>query len=267
MRANHALWGVFLPVFLGLSGCLPSEMTVKKAQLDSIDQRLTKLDQTLIQRDQAHFKLVGDYQTSVEKQQAVLKKIEADVSSLKKQMAAEAESRAEKKTQTRPTDTKQIKNQSGYLYVGDKLVIGEIEDVYLRPVNLELEARIDTGAQTSSLDAQNLTVFERDGKEWVKFNFVDRQTKEVHEIERPVSRFVLIIQSNTQEKDRRPVVAFNLTIGNVSQVVEFTLTDRSHLDFSVLIGRNVLKDLMLVDISKQKIAPPEISSPQKESIH
>lgn len=266
MNANHTLWVVFLPVLLGLSGCFPSEMSVKKTQLDLIDQRLVKLDQALIQRDQKHLKVVGDYQASIEKQQAVLKKIEADVSALKQQVAAEAEKRAAKANRTRPTDTRQLNKQSGYLYVDDKLLIGEIEDVYLRPIDLELEARIDTGAQTSSLDAQNLKVFERDGKEWVRFNFVDRETKEVHEIERPVSRFVLIIQSNTEKKDRRPVVAFNLTIGNVSQVVEFTLTDRSHLDFSVLIGRNVLKDLMLVDISQKKIAPPEVPSQPKEGL-
>lgn len=267
MKVNHALWGVILPIFMGLSGCFPSQMNVKKTELDSIDQRLVKLDQTLAQRDQKQLKLVSEYKTSVEKQQAVLKRIQADVSALKQQVQTDAEKRAEKAKRSRPTDTKQINNQSGYQYVGDKLLIGEIEDVYLTPIQLELEARIDTGAQTSSLDAQNLTVFERDGKEWVRFNFVDRQTKETHEIERPVSRFVLIIQSNTEEKERRPVVAFNLTIGNVSQMVEFTLTDRSHLDFSVLIGRNVLKDLMLVDISQKRIAPPEIPSQQKEGLN
>jgi len=266
VKFNHALWVVFLPVFMGLGGCFPSDMSVKKAELDSIDQRLVKLDHALALRDQKQLKLAEEYKTSFGKQQTVLKKIEADVSALKKQVQADADSRATKTKPSRPTDTKQVKNQSGYLYVGDKLLIGEIEDVHLSPVNLELEARIDTGAQTASLDAQNLKVFERDGEEWVKFNFVDRKTKEVHEIERPVSRFVLIIQSNTQKKERRPVVMFKLTIGNVSQMVEFTLSDRSHLDFSVLIGRNVLKDLMLVDISQKKIAPPEISPPPKEGL-
>ncbi|MDG4813404.1 RimK/LysX family protein [Hydrogenovibrio sp. 3SP14C1] len=264
MKVNHALGVVFLPVFMGLSGCFPSDMSVKASQLNSIDQRLVKLDQTLAQRDQKQLKLVSEYKTSVDKQQAVLKKIEADVSDLKKQVQADAKSRSAQAKRSRPMDTQQVKNQSGYLYVGDKLLIGEIEDVHLSPVDLELEARIDTGAKTSSLDAQNLKVFERDGEEWVAFNFVDRKTKEVHEIERPVSRFVLILQSNSEEKERRPVVKFKLTIGNVPQMVEFTLSDRSHLDFSVLIGRNVLKDLMLVDISKKKIAPPEMSSLEKE---
>jgi threonine synthase len=33
------------------------------------------------------------------------------------------------------------------------------------------------------------------------------------------------------------------------------LSDRSHLGYQVLIGRNILKDVMVVDVSKQNIAP------------
>jgi hypothetical protein len=40
-------------------------------------------------------------------------------------------------------------------------------------------------------------------------------------------------------------------IGSHTQVAEFTLTDRSHLAHQVLVGRNVLRDVMLVDVGKE----------------
>ena len=47
-------------------------------------------------------------------------------------------------------------------------------------------------------------------------------------------------------------------IGNIRQKAEFTLSNRSHLDYQVLVGRNILSDVMLVDVSQANIAPPEV---------
>jgi hypothetical protein len=46
-----------------------------------------------------------------------------------------------------------------------------------------------------------------------------------------------------------------VTIGHISQTAEFTLSDRSHLDYQLLIGRNILQDVMVVDVSEKDIAP------------
>ena len=46
-----------------------------------------------------------------------------------------------------------------------------------------------------------------------------------------------------------------IVIGRSNQTAEFTLSDRSHLGYQALIGRNVLKDVMIVDVSKKNIAP------------
>ena len=37
----------------------------------------------------------------------------------------------------------------------------------------------------------------------------------------------------------------------VRQVAEFTLADRTNLTYEVLIGRNILRDVMLVDVGKE----------------
>lgn len=56
---------------------------------------------------------------------------------------------------------------------GEKCIIGKIERVRLVPPNVVLKARIDTGAKTTSIDAREITPFERDGKQWVRFVIMD----------------------------------------------------------------------------------------------
>ena len=50
-------------------------------------------------------------------------------------------------------------------YVNGKLVVGLAETGYLPDLDLQLDAKIDTGASRTSIDARNLQPFERDGKE------------------------------------------------------------------------------------------------------
>lgn len=133
-----------------------------------------------------------------------------------------------------------------------KLVVGELERFYLVGPGYVYTARIDSGAKTSSLDARNITKFERDGRNWVRFDVpVPNSNGEFTTLEREVSRRVRILQSNGDDPDRRVVVELQFMIGNHKQQAEFTLTDREHLTNTVLIGRNVLRDVMLVDVGKE----------------
>ncbi len=140
----------------------------------------------------------------------------------------------------------------------DKLVVGQIEKVMLTPTNRLFHARMDTGAKTSSLDARDIETFERDGSTWVRFAVVDPESGDSHVLEEPVVRHVRIYQSSNAEGDRRPVVKLKFRLGRIQRVDEFTLVDREHLDYQVLIGRNILKDLIVVDVSDEFIVdPPE----------
>lgn len=136
-----------------------------------------------------------------------------------------------------------------------KLVIGEIENVYIDPPGAVYKARIDTGAATASLDARDIQTFERDGEDWVRFKMPLPGREELIDVERKVSHFVRILQSSTEDGERRPVIKMRITIGTVERLAEFTLSDRGHLEFPVLIGRNVLRDTMLVDVSRDFSVP------------
>lgn len=136
-----------------------------------------------------------------------------------------------------------------------KLIVGRQEVVWLQDLQLALPARVDTGAETASIDARNIETFERDGKTWVRFDILDPETNEPLQLERLLKRRVSIIQSNTTEAERRAVIELGITIGSIKQTAEFTLSDRSHLNHQMLIGRNILKDVMIVDVSLSNVAP------------
>lgn len=137
----------------------------------------------------------------------------------------------------------------------DKQIVGEIEQVWFPQLDLVLPGRIDTGATTASLDARDIQTFERDGDQWVRFGVMNPATKELQTYERKRVRKARVIQSNSDVPENRSVVELQVVIGGIAQTAEFTLSDRSHLDYQALIGRNVLRDVMLVDVSKMNIAP------------
>lgn len=132
-----------------------------------------------------------------------------------------------------------------------KVIVGEVEKFYLAGPGLVYNARIDSGAETSSMDARNITRFERDGNSWVRFDVPVPNTDDFVTIEREISRRVRIIQSSTDESERRVVVELQFMIGNHRQQAEFTLTNREHLSHTVLVGRNILRDVMLIDVGKE----------------
>ena len=69
----------------------------------------------------------------------------------------------------------------------DKPVFGLNEYAQLAGLNLEVAAKLDTGAKTASLSARDITRFKRDGETWVRFYLAIDDAHE-HPIERPLAR-------------------------------------------------------------------------------
>jgi len=136
----------------------------------------------------------------------------------------------------------------------DKLVVGLREQVLIAGLNMVMQARISTQVANSVVDARNIQMFERNGVEWVRFTIYNPETKEPHVLERKRLRFQTV-QTANPTPDRRPVVEIRFTIGKLTQKGEFILADRSNSEYPILIGRNLLRDVMLVDVSGNNLAP------------
>ena len=134
-----------------------------------------------------------------------------------------------------------------------KSVVGEKERILLDPPGKLFVARMDTGATSSSLHAQNIVQFERDGANWVRFEL---QAEEgIEKVEAPIVRYARVVQQADPQGSRRPVVSLRIQLGEIDESVEFTLADRSHLETEVLLGRGFLTDLAIVDVSRKFIQP------------
>lgn len=111
-----------------------------------------------------------------------------------------------------------------------------------------IKAKVDTGARTSALHAIDLVPFSRDGEAWVRFGVVARGHSEATAVptEAPVVDWREVRSSNG-EVQRRPVVETELRLGDGQWEVELTLTDRSLMGFQLLLGRQALRNKVVVD--------------------
>ncbi|MCY9821698.1 ATP-dependent zinc protease [Aeromonas media] len=139
--------------------------------------------------------------------------------------------------------------------VDGKLLVGEAEWIWVDAANDAFQARVDTGATTSSISAQEITIFERNGKNWVRFFLSHQEMDDKIQIEAPLVRHVRVRQASADDLDRRPVVRLTVRIGDMTEKAEFTLKDRSDMTFPVLLGREFLKDIAVVDVAREYIQP------------
>ncbi|WP_282166871.1 ATP-dependent zinc protease family protein [Shewanella japonica] len=135
--------------------------------------------------------------------------------------------------------------------VSDKIMLGEVEHVYVDELKASFETRIDTGAESSSLDARNIVLFERNGVQWVRFDVMTNgKDQPGNTFEHKVERFVRIKQDADAPDDRRPVIHAHLKIGKYAAETDLNLTDRSHLEYPLLLGRKFMKDIAVVDVGQ-----------------
>jgi hypothetical protein len=133
-------------------------------------------------------------------------------------------------------------------------VAGWLERARLSPGEIILDAKLDSGARTSSLHAANLKQFKRDGKEWVAFDVTGNDGR-AGRIERPLVR-IARIKSALGTDEGRPTVTLGICIGSVYRVTDVNLVDRGGLSEPLLIGRRFLEGQLLVDAGRRHLLKP-----------
>ena len=126
------------------------------------------------------------------------------------------------------------------------IVAGWIEKAKLPDEKLVFNAKLDTGADTSSLHAKNIKLFTRDGQRFVRFELFDDADQKML-LEKPVIRMTRITRrAGATAVIRRPVVKLKICLGGIVETTQFNLADRGSFKFKMLIGRSLLAGRIMV---------------------
>ena len=110
---------------------------------------------------------------------------------------------------------------------------------------IDLKAKIDTGAKTSALHADDIEFISVKGKKFVKFSIetIDGKKKYIK------SKFLeeREIKSSTGQKTIRPVVKTKIRMGKSEFEIEITQINRDLMGFKMLIGREALNGRFLIN--------------------
>lgn len=133
-------------------------------------------------------------------------------------------------------------------------VVGWVESIKLGSEGLLLPAKLDTGADTSSLHVTDIQRFRRDNVDWVAFD-VTGQDNRTARLERKVERVSRVKKASSGVQER-PTVLLGICLGDTYRITEVNLTDRSGLNLPFLVGRSFLADRFAVDSSRKGTVEP-----------
>jgi hypothetical protein len=129
--------------------------------------------------------------------------------------------------------------------------IGRLERVDIPEWNLfDLEAKIDTGAYTSSLHCHHIEVFDKNDNPMVRFKLLDPSHDDYNgkTLELPIYKTKKVKSSNGITEERI-IVETKIVIAGKSIRIHLSLTNRSEMRYPLLIGRRTIKGRFLVDVS------------------
>jgi len=125
-------------------------------------------------------------------------------------------------------------------------ILGWVENVWLKDPGFKMRAKLDTGAETSSLHAVIVKKFRKGGKRWVRFEVEDPASGERTTLVRERVRTIGIIQ-HAGDNQTRPTVIMQICVAGRTLETEVSLIDRSQFNYPLLLGRNTLQGFALID--------------------
>lgn len=110
-----------------------------------------------------------------------------------------------------------------------------------------IKIKVDTGARTSALHTFSLTLFDRNGEEWVRMGIHPKQRSDEEQFSEAKVIDKRVVRDSGGHEELRPVIETLITIGKHSFTAQLTLTSRDNMKFRMLLGRKALERRFLVD--------------------
>lgn len=144
---------------------------------------------------------------------------------------------------------------------GQKLTIGRTDKIDFPDWGLnDIDAKIDSGAYTSSIHCKNIEAFYENGEHMVRFA--------LHGNEQEITTACKVFASKQVKNsfgqiEYRYSVKATICLFGKKYLTEFTLTDRSTMKYPVLLGRKLLRDRFLIDVNRQNLSYREKMNSRK----
>lgn len=131
-------------------------------------------------------------------------------------------------------------------------ILGRSDRVNLPGLGLKnIHAKIDTGAYTSSLHCSRAEVV--NGR--LEFVLLDDEHPEFTGMIFSADVFTeRMVKNSFGVAEKRYVIQTAIQIFNETILAEFTLSDRDALRFPILLGRKILRDRFLIDVTKKNLS-------------
>ena len=130
-----------------------------------------------------------------------------------------------------------------------KVIVGSEEWCALPQLKVPaIKVRVDSGAKTSALHAEQITPFEKEGEKWIRFivHPIQRNTKGAIECEAKIID-KRIVKSSTGTRESRYVINTEISLGDQVWTIELTLTNRDSMGYRMLLGREAMAGKLIVD--------------------
>lgn len=145
--------------------------------------------------------------------------------------------------------------------MNEKAVIGWREWLALPELGIPaIKAKVDTGARTSALYAQDIVVFEALGRKRVRF-----ELRPLYRGRGPLLSCVAdvvderFVTDSGGHKELRYVIEATVALAGRRVSTQITLTDRNGMRFPMLLGRKAMEGVWVVDPGLSYTAGKELS--------
>ncbi len=140
----------------------------------------------------------------------------------------------------------------------DATTYGWVEKATIEPWGTEVKVKLDSGALTSSMHAEEIETFDKAGDEWVRFTVEVEDEASNEEVskrfEAPLYRDLTV--RGAGGKDQRPVVLMKLCMNGTIREEQFGLEDRDDMNYPVLLGRRAIQHLGPIDVTRTFMHDP-----------
>ena len=110
-----------------------------------------------------------------------------------------------------------------------------------------LKMKVDTGARTSCLHAFKLEPFTKNGEDWLRIWMHPSQTSTEELVCEAKIHDQREVTDSGGHKELRYVIKSKLKLGDFYDDIELTLTNRDSMKFRMLLGRQAMRGVFLVD--------------------